>query len=204
MINALLLSLVLLFNITMYSENGDNCFNPRESQGSYDILYAPWRTNSCPLNVYTKSEWKKQCPFCHQFAQDDDAKHYIVKRFKHVVVMLNLHPYSPGHLMVVPVEHVATLDALSKETRHELMDALTQSLVALKEVIHYHGANVGINIGGKGTGGSIPGHVHVHVVPRWEGDNSFMASIAGTRVMNCDMEELYIRIAEHFNKFFSV
>jgi ATP adenylyltransferase len=171
-------------------------------QNVYEVLYAPWRTNSCPLNPYTKAEWKQRCPFCSQFAENADGQHYIIKRFKYVVVMLNLHPYSPGHMMVIPYEHVATLDGLPRDARQELMEVLSESLVALKEVIRYHGVNVGINIGGKGTGGSIPDHIHVHIVPRWEGDNSFMASIAQTRVMNCEVQDLYTRIAEHFSSYF--
>ncbi len=191
-----MLIFVILTNQKFIISNQDE-FSYEDS--SYKLLYAPWRTNSCPTNSNTKLEWKKECPFCHQFAVDEDEKHYIIKRLKHNVIMLNLHPYGPGHLMIVPYQHASSLDQLSMEVRVELMEALSQTTTILKSVLRYHGINIGINIGGKGTGGSIPDHIHFHLVPRWEGDNSFMASIAGTRIISCEMNEMYKLLLTTFN-----
>jgi ATP adenylyltransferase len=193
---------IILLSISLYSSDPVFCVdNNLDSEDHYDILYAPWRGNSCVTSPNVKAEWKKACPFCNQFSVNEDGKHYILKRLKHSVIMLNLHPYAPGHIMIVPYQHVPELKDLTQEARIELIESLSLAAEILKNSLHYHGVNIGINIGGKGTGGSIPDHIHVHIIPRWEGDNNFMAAVAGTRIMNCDMGEIYKHLAIAFKDF---
>lgn len=195
-------ALLILFSCSATFSVADHREDTCESRDPYDLLYTPWRTLSCPMFPFVKGEWKKNCPFCNQFAADEDQKNYIVKRLEHNVIIMNLHPYSAGHLMIIPYQHAATLDRLSAAARIELIETLSKAMPLLQSAVHCHGFNIGMNIGaGKGTGGSIPDHLHMQIVPRWEGDNNFMTVIAQTRLMACNMSELYATLIKAFEHF---
>jgi ATP adenylyltransferase len=121
------------------------------------------------------------CPLCAIPAMDDEAG-LLVHRGEHVYAVLNLYPYNPGHLMVVPYRHVAQLEALTTEESTELM-AVTQTAIRVaRSVATPHGFNVGLNLGGV-AGGSLAAHLHQHVVPRWGGDANFITVLGGTKVL---------------------
>jgi len=107
--------------------------------------------------------------------------------------MLNLYPYNNGHLMVVPYEHVASLEDLETETLTELMVLVNRSLAALREAMAPHGFNIGVNLG-RAAGAGIREHVHIHIVPRWEGDTNFMPLLGQTRVIPEMLEDTYARL----------
>jgi ATP adenylyltransferase len=122
------------------------------------------------------------CIFCVSPATDDDVAHLILHRGRHAFVIMNLYPYNTGHLMVVPYEHVADLALLSAETRAEMMDLVAWTTTAQRRVLHCAGFNVGLNLGSV-AGAGVAEHLHIHVVPRWEGDANFMPILANTMVL---------------------
>jgi ATP adenylyltransferase len=164
-------------------------------------LYAPWRHNyvTKQLGEKSKTELKNNCVFCDQFAQEDDAKYLILKRFEHTAVMLNYYPYNAGHLMVLPLEHKATLNDLDKTARSELMEATNLSNNILQNVMNCEGMNIGINLGIAG-GGGIPSHLHIHLLPRWRGDTNFLATLGETTLVCSDFYKIYKDLKEPFAK----
>lgn len=157
-------------------------------------LWASWRMK------YIQNEPKESgCVFCNALAQEDSAQNLIVTRSQHSFVILNKYPYTSGHLMVAPLEHKASLEELQPEARAELMEYITRFTVILREVYNPEGFNVGINIG-KAAGAGIPGHMHIHIVPRWAGDTNFMSTVGQTRVLPETPDETYGRIREAWEK----
>ncbi len=121
------------------------------------------------------------CPFC-RIPSLDDEEGLVLARGEHVYAVLNLHPYNPGHLMVVTYRHVAALEDLTPAEAHEVMSFTQHAVRAIRAVSEPHGFNVGINLGGV-AGGSLAAHLHQHVVPRWSGDANFIAVISQTKVI---------------------
>jgi ATP adenylyltransferase len=162
-------------------------------------IYAPWRhgyvTNEPKKNAGKKGE--DECVFCQQFSQNEDEKHLILKRYSLVGVIMNYYPYNAGHLMVLPFTHKAELSELTKDERAEMMEATTKSIQALKKGMGPAGFNVGINLG-QGSGGGIPSHIHIHILPRWHGDTNFMPTLADTKVICSDFNKIYQQLKPHF------
>lgn len=121
------------------------------------------------------------CPLCRIPSLDDEAG-LMVRRGEAVYAVLNLHPYNPGHIMVLPYRHVAELEELTSQESAELMSTTQDALRALRKVAAPHAFNVGLNLGTV-AGGSLAAHLHQHVVPRWGGDANFMAVIGQTKVI---------------------
>lgn len=166
-----------------------------------DKLYAPWRTNYTTDTTRSKHEHASadECVFCTKFAANDDRKHYILARFKHNAVLLNLYPYNAGHLLIVPYQHVKHMHDLSPEARIELIELLTHSVEILKEELKADGINVGVNFG-KAAGAGIPSHLHWHVLPRWNGDTSFLPLIAETKAVSYDLNTVYDQLIDSFKE----
>jgi ATP adenylyltransferase len=129
----------------------------------------------------------------------EDKHKYVLKRFEHVYVMLNLYPYNPGHLMVIPFQHVGTLHELAPAARAELMEVASQSSVILEQELKIDGLNMGLNIGGKAAGGTIPEHLHLHVLPRFNGDTNFLPLLSQTKQISLNLPELYQQLKKAFN-----
>ena len=150
-------------------------------------IWAPWRL------AYVKDASKdieEDCIFCAKPAQDDDAGNLIVHRGERSFVILNLFPYTNGHLMVAPYEHVGRLQDLPPETTGEMMALAQRAMGRLEEVYEPHGFNVGFNQG-RVAGAGVEHHIHLHVVPRWGGDTNFMPVIADTKVMPQTLEQSF-------------
>jgi ATP adenylyltransferase len=145
-------------------------------------LWAPHR-----MAYVTTSADGDSCPFC-RIATERDGESLVVRRGTSVYAVLNLHPYNPGHLMVVPYRHVGDLEALTAAEEAELASMTREAVVAIRSVSAPHGFNVGLNLGGP-AGGSLAAHLHQHVVPRWGGDANFMTVTAGTKVIPQLLEE---------------
>ncbi len=122
------------------------------------------------------------CVFCDHLTENDDETAHILFRGRDVFVILNAFPYNTGHLMIAPIEHVAELKDLSREQRAELFERTSQSVDVLTEGLAPHGFNIGMNLGTV-AGAGIPGHLHLHVVPRWGGDTNFMPIVGDTKVL---------------------
>ena len=149
------------------------------------------------MKYIESNKTEEGCVFCNAHAQNDDAAKLIPFRGKRNFVILNLYPYTSGHLMVVPFEHVSTLEDLDAAARAEMMELTSQCVVVLRKVYHPQGFNIGVNIG-SAAGAGVPGHVHVHIVPRWGGDTNFMSTLGETRVLPEAIEETYKRIRKGF------
>ena len=162
-------------------------------------IYAPWRERyvTHDLKDGSREHTSDECVFCSQFAQNEDDKHLILKRFSNVAIVMNLYPYHTGHLMILPLAHIPDLVGLSAQVRAEFMEATNHSIEILKKVIKPHGFNVGMNLG-EASGGGIPSHLHQHVLPRWNGDTNFMPLIAGTKVISTDIQETFKKLKKVF------
>ena len=136
------------------------------------------------------------CIFCETSA-DRDA--LVVLRGRFAYVILNKYPYNNGHLMVAPARHVATLAATTGEEREELMRLTRHAEMALTEAYSPHGINVGINLG-RSAGAGIVDHLHVHLVPRWNGDTSFMSVVGNTRVLPEELTQTAARLRPIFER----
>jgi ATP adenylyltransferase len=148
-------------------------------------IWAPWR-----LRYVTSAAKDDECVFCAKPEAGDDRASLIVHRGERCFVILNLFPYTNGHLMVAPFEHVGRLQDTVPETIAELMDLTQQAMRRIEAVYGPEGFNVGINQG-RVAGAGVDGHIHLHVVPRWAGDNNYMPILADTRVMPQSLEESY-------------
>lgn len=149
------------------------------------------------MKYIENNEKKEGCVFCNAQARKDGTSNLIAFRGERNFVILNLYPYTSGHLMVVPFIHIASLEELDQATRTELMELTSQCMVVLKKLYRPQGFNVGANIG-VAAGAGVPGHVHVHIVPRWGGDTNFMSTLGETRVLPEAIEITYRRISEGF------
>jgi len=155
-------------------------------------LWRPWRMQY--INS-VQEEREKGCIFCTKPASGDDQASLVLHRGRTCFIMMNLYPYNTGHLMVSPYRHVGELEELEEEERAELVQLAVLAVRALKEVMRPQGFNLGMNLG-KAAGAGYDQHLHLHVVPRWEGDTNFMPVLADTKVMPESMEENYRRLKE--------
>jgi ATP adenylyltransferase len=140
---------------------------------------------------------ESECVFCAALATGDDEGNLIVHRGERCFVILNKFPYTNGHLMVAPYEHVAELQRLDEETLAELMSLAQRGMNALEQSYAPHGYNVGFNQG-RVAGAGVEHHIHMHVVPRWGGDTNFMPVLGDTRVMNQALHDSYETVKEAF------
>ena len=126
----------------------------------------------------------RECVFCAAVAGRTPPREpsLVVSRGETCFVILNLHPYSNGHVMVVPNRHIASLAEASAAELGELMTMARRAEIALTEAYRPHGMNLGINLG-RPAGAGLPGHLHLHMVPRWDGDTNFMTVVGATRVV---------------------
>lgn len=151
-------------------------------------LWATWR-----MKYISKADPEAGCVFCNAQARPDNAENLIVMRGEGAFVILNKFPYTSGHVMVVSFAHVDSLELLETPTRAEMMELVSRATVVLRQVYKPQGFNIGINIGSV-AGAGVPGHLHIHIVPRWGGDTNFMSTVGGVRVLPETLEESYRRI----------
>ena len=154
-------------------------------------LWAPWRME------YIQMKKPEGCILCELPGQDNDVANYILYRGDKNFIIMNSYPYNPGHLMIAPYRHAASLEELTGEERHEHFDIVSRSIRVLRQVFSPGGFNLGINIG-KVAGAGIEGHIHTHIVPRWQGDNNFMPVISNVRVVPEALAETYKKLEGKF------
>ncbi|ABL81877.1 MULTISPECIES: HIT domain-containing protein [unclassified Nocardioides] len=156
----------------------DPAGHERDGFEGFDRLWTPHRMAYIVPSIPVDGDG---CPFCamEHMAPEDSL---VVHRGETCFVVLNLHPYNPGHLMVLPHRHVAELEDLSVEEVTELMTTTQQAVRVLREIAGPHAFNIGVNLGGV-AGGSLSQHLHQHVVPRWSGDANFITVLGGTKTL---------------------
>jgi ATP adenylyltransferase len=160
-----------------------------------DQLWAPWRMDYIVKNPRNSSD----CFLCDALAQQDDVKNYILHRDRHAFAIMNLYPYNPGHLLIAPRTHQGEIDQLTPEVLSALMRMTQASVTILKEAMNPAGFNIGINIG-TAAGAGLAGHLHIHIVPRWNNDTNFTAVLDNTRVMPELLDGTYARLKPLFEK----
>ena len=158
-----------------------------------DRLIRPWRMD------YVSGPKEERCFICAAIDSTDDAANLVVARRPHALAILNRYPYNSGHVMVAPLRHVAALGDLTSDERLGIMDLVTETVGVLDEEMHPEGFNVGINLG-RPAGAGVPGHLHVHVVPRWIGDTNFMPVVGETMVLPEALETTQERLHRRFDE----
>ena len=157
-------------------------------------LWAPWRID------YILSNKTKECFLCNKKIKSSDENEFmVIKRGKYSFVTLNAYPYNAGHLMVCPYDHVGNISNITKETLNEMMELCIESKEALDRVMHPQGFNIGFNLG-IAAGAGLEEHIHLHIVPRWNGDTNFMPVLGNTRVVPQALRDSAEMIRKSFDK----
>jgi ATP adenylyltransferase len=157
-----------------------------------DRLWSPWR-----YRYVQSASPEDECIFCAKLRENRDAENFILLRAERNFVMLNLYPYTNGHLMIAPYEHVATLEDAAQETLAEMMRLTTEAERHLRVLYKPDGINLGMNIGAA-AGAGVAGHIHMHVLPRWVADANFMTTVGETRVLPEELPVTYERLRRAF------
>jgi ATP adenylyltransferase len=156
-----------------------------------NILWAPWR-----IPYIRGLEKDDDCFLCHNLAHpEEDERNLVLWRTGRSIVVLNRFPYNNGHLLVAPARHVADFSATSEDEMLELVKLVREAQRALALTLHPHGFNVGLNFG-RCAGAGLPGHLHIHVVPRWDGDTSFMSVCSDTKVVSQSLADLLAELKQ--------
>lgn len=162
-------------------------------------IWAPWRmayirqedqAQAAPAGLALLPGADPECFLCQAVADTADRRRYVVARTGHSICLLNRYPYNNGHLLVAPRRHLARLDELDSDELLDLGRMLARMIAALEQTLQAQGFNVGLNLG-RVAGAGLPGHVHWHVVPRWQGDTSFMPLLASVNVIPQSLDALW-------------
>lgn len=154
-------------------------------------LWAPWRSEYIHSLGEPSGDQAGGCFLCRYVDQpEQDAANHVLWRGPCCLTVFNRFPYSNGHLLVAPRKHLAGLDELDDPTLDELIRSVRDAQRLLAHTTSAHGFNIGMNFG-RCAGAGLPGHLHVHIVPRWEGDTNFMAVVSDTRVISESIDALY-------------
>jgi len=157
-----------------------------------DRLWAPWRA------AFILKEKETGCVFCKRLKEKDSVDNLIVHRGKKAFVILNKFPYNAGHSMVVPTRHVGQVENLRPDEASEFFELIQKSIAVTKKVLKPDSMNLGMNLG-KSSGAGVPGHLHMHIVPRWTGDTNFMPVTSGIKVISIPLGPIYKAFRKEFN-----
>lgn len=157
-------------------------------------LWTPWRIE------YILGPKPDSCVFCLPESRDEDEERLVLYRGRHAFVIMNKFPYSNGHIMVCPYRHVMALAQLERDETHEIMDLMQRCTLVLQDHFHCEGINIGLNQG-QAAGAGIREHLHFHLVPRWNGDSSFMAVMDEVRTIPEHLRSSYVHLKPYFDRF---
>ena len=161
-----------------------------------EIKFTPWRM------AYIKGAGAAEdtgCVLCAKGRETDDATNLVLYRGASCYIIMNLYPYNPGHLMVTPYAHTADLPGLDAAVAGELFDLTRSSVAILDEALEPHGFNMGMNLG-RTAGAGIDEHLHMHIVPRWNGDANFMPIVGGTKLIPEALDQTYAKLRPLFDQ----
>lgn len=159
-----------------------------------DHLWSPWR-----MKYIRRNKTPEKCVFCEAVKKEDGEDNLIVARGSHAFVILNRYPYTSGHIMIVPFEHIGPFEEMDDQTCSDVMRLIRQGISTLDRVYGPDGYNMGANLGAS-AGAGIMNHIHFHLVPRWGGDTNYMTSIGGTRVLPEDLRTSLKRLKDAWSK----
>jgi ATP adenylyltransferase len=163
-----------------------------------DRLWAPWRAQYV-LNPSASDGPDRGCFLCHGLESADDRENLLAYRGEHSVVYLNRYPYNNGHLLVAPKVHKGRLDELDGDELLEPIETLRRVVGVLDRMMRPQGYNIGLNLG-KSAGAGLPGHLHWHIVPRWDGDTNFMPVLGQTKVIVESLLDYYDRLVAELTR----
>ncbi len=155
-------------------------------------MWSPWRSQ-----YVTTTGDDEGCFFCSHLEEDDDEKNGVLWRGERIFVVLNAYPYNSGHVMVAPCRHVGDMAEVDKEELHEMIEVTQRCVRLLTQALNTQGHNVGMNLGDV-AGAGVPGHLHMHVVPRWGGDTNFMPVVGETKVLPEMLADSYKKLRPLF------
>lgn len=159
-----------------------------------DVLWSPWRYDY--ITGSGSAPTGQGCVFCEVLNSSvSDEEKFILTRAEFNFVILNIYPYTSGHLMIVPYEHLAAPEQAGKNTTDEMMDLAKRAQAAIGEVYHPDGMNIGMNLG-KAAGAGVEKHFHMHILPRWVGDVNFMTAIGQTRTIPETLQTSYEKLKD--------
>lgn len=188
-----LIGAITIGNIVLGSDLTDNLIAKKLSKSQ---LYTPWREAYQKVTKHKK--FVAACPFCAQIAEADDARYFILKRTANFIVMLNFFPYSKGHLLIIPYVHIKDLKELSYTAQTELTRLSIESMDILKTNLHNDSFNIGMNLGPH-SGASIPDHIHLQIIPRYEKEGlGFVQTVGQSSVISWDLKQLYEQLLPAF------
>ena len=159
-------------------------------------LWAPWRSK------FISSKKVKGCIFCKRLKENKDRKNLILFRGEKSFVIMNRFPYNPGHLMACTNRHTGKLENLTESEMKDLMKTTQLAIKTLKSALKPQGLNLGLNLG-KVSGAGVASHLHIHIVPRWNGDTNFMPILARTKVVSIGMDEIFVKLKTSLDKLLS-
>ena len=157
------------------------------------MIWAPWR------GEFVLAKKEKGCVFCKRLKMKDSLKNLIVYRGDMNFVILNKFPYNSGHTLIVPNRHIGQIEKLTPDEACEFFELTRLTVAVIKKALKPNSLNLGMNLG-RFSGAGIPGHIHMHVVPRWQGDTNFMPIIGKTTVVSVPLEPIYEAIKNEFAK----
>lgn len=155
-------------------------------------LWTPWRST-----YMTEKKDKSRCVFCAAAEGNSDEESLLIYRGEFCFVILNRYPYTTGHLMIAPYQHVSRLLQVDSEVTAEMMRLARLAEEKLEDIYHPDGLNLGMNLG-EAAGAGIEQHIHLHVLPRWKGDANFMTTVGGVRIMPEELGETYRKLRPRF------
>jgi len=155
-------------------------------------LWTPWRST-----YMQQKKDKSECLFCEAARSSADEKTLVVFRGELAFVILNRYPYTSGHVMVAPYVHVPRLSRVDEKTSAEMIQLARRAESVLERVYHPDGLNLGMNLG-EAAGAGVEQHIHMHVLPRWQGDANFMTTVGGTRVIPESLDDTYAKVKNGF------
>lgn len=174
-----------------------------------ELIWAPWRLGYVQSDKSEPQPEDRQlellpggepnCFLCQCVADPADRRRLVVDRSEHSITILNRYPYNNGHLLIAPRRHLARLDELRLEAQLELTQTIARMVSLLERILQAQGFNIGLNLGSV-AGAGVPGHLHWHIVPRWNGDTNFMPTIAGIHVIPQSLDALWVMLTEALAK----
>ncbi len=157
-----------------------------------DRLWTPWR-----YEYLRKADEEQECVFCRILNDPNDAANFVLFRSRNLFIILNLFPYTSGHLLVATNRHIPSLSEARSEELHEMIDMARRCEEALRREYHPDGYNIGFNVG-RAAGAGVEHHLHMHILPRWVGDSNFVSVVGETRVLPEELPVTYRRLKAYF------